>query len=130
MPHKMKEIEASNQVITEITQNNSSEECSKGKRNGREFNYVVNEKRTKAKLLKGAKRRNNLEVEVKSGCVNLRFNDGSYFEVILPLLREFHKREGEIASCTIPGILVAGALAWIEIEMSGINVDVVGTVEV
>ena len=89
----MKEIEASNEIITQITPNTAFDEF---KRNGREFNYVVNDKRAKAKLLKGAKRRKNLEVEVKSGCVNLRFSDGSYFEVILPLLREWHKREDEV----------------------------------
>ena len=56
--------------------------------NSRMFKYNMNKKRAKAKLLKGAKRTSNLSVEVKSGCVNLRFDDGSYFEVILPMVRE------------------------------------------
>ena len=37
----------------------------------------------------------HLDVEIKSGCVNMRFSDGAYFEVVLPLLREWHKREKE-----------------------------------
>ena len=45
---------------------------------GRTFGYALNQKRAKAKLLKGAKRTKNLDVELKSGCVNLRFSDGSY----------------------------------------------------
>ena len=62
------------------------------KRNGRAFNYVLNDKKAKAKLLRGAKRTNPLVVEVKSGCVNMRFNDGSYFTVVLPLLRKWHEQ--------------------------------------
>ena len=63
-----------------------------GRRNGRAFSYVLNEKRAKAKLLKGAKREKNLNVEIKTGCVNLRFDDGSYFEVVLPILRDWHRQ--------------------------------------
>ena len=61
----------------------------------RVFSYQLNEKRAKSKLLKGAKRKKALDVEVKSGCVNLRFNDGSYFEVVLPILREWHRNVGK-----------------------------------
>ena len=53
----------------------------------RVFEYTLNEKRANANILKGAKRSENLNVEIKSGCVNLRFSGGSYFEIILPLLR-------------------------------------------
>ena len=62
----------------------------------RVFNYVLNDKRAKSKLLKGAKRVNNLEVEKKRGCVNLLFNDGSYFEVVLPLLRLWKDKLDEV----------------------------------
>ena len=65
------------------------------KRNGRVLPYIQNEKRAKAKLLKGAKRMKNLDVEIKSGCVNLRFSDGSYFKVVLPILREWHNNIGK-----------------------------------
>ena len=56
----------------------------------------MNDKRAKSKLLKGAKRVNNLEVEKKRGCVNLWFNDGSYFEVVLPLLRLWKDKLDEV----------------------------------
>ena len=50
----------------------------------------MNEKRAKTKLLK-----EHLDVDVKSGCVNMRFSDGSYFEVVLPVLREWHGHVGK-----------------------------------
>ena len=46
-------------------------------------------------MLKGAKRENNLEVEVKPGCVNLRFCNGSFFEIVLPLIKCWSKKVGE-----------------------------------
>ena len=61
------------------------------RRNGRALPYVLNKKRANVKLLKGATRENNLDVEVKSGCVNLRFSDGAYFGVVLPLLRDWNR---------------------------------------
>ena len=61
----------------------------------RAFEYILNEKRAKAKLLKGAKRAQNLKIEVSRGCVNMRFDNGSYFEIVLPLLREWSKKCGE-----------------------------------
>ena len=62
------------------------------RRNGRTFDYDLNERRPKAKLLKCAKRAKHLNVEIKSGCVNMRFSDGAYFEVPLPFLRDWHKK--------------------------------------
>ena len=52
------------------------------------------QKKAKAKLPKGAKRK-NLNVEVRPGCVNLRFNDGAYFQIVLPLLREWKQKSQE-----------------------------------
>ena len=43
------------------------------KKDDRVFNYAMNNKRAKAKLLKGAKRGKHLVVESKIGCVNLIF---------------------------------------------------------
>ena len=63
--------------------------------NGRVFNYTLNQRKAKAKLLKGAKKDKNLYAEVKPGCVNLRFDDGAYFELVLPLLQEWHKKCNE-----------------------------------
>ena len=54
------------------------------KGNGRNFGYSLNPKRAKAKLLKGAKRTKNLDDEVKTGCVNMRFDDGSYLRLSYP----------------------------------------------
>ena len=63
--------------------------------NGRVFSYKLNEKKAKAKLLKGAKRKKPLDVEIKSGCVNMRFNDGSYYGVALPILRQWYRNFGK-----------------------------------
>ena len=108
----MKTIEllSNNRSETSISLNNPCEECNidfeeenqlqnhmmdnhvKMKRNGRAFGYVLNEKKAKSKLLKGAKRAKHLDVEIKTGCVNMRFSDGSYFEVVLPILKDWHKQ--------------------------------------
>ena len=55
----------------------------------RKFGYKLNQKATKTKLLKGALR-GPFEKEVKSTCLVLNFNDGSYFYSVLPLI-EFWK---------------------------------------
>ena len=59
--------------------------------NERAFEYTINKKRAKAKLLKGAKRDNHLDVELRSGCANMRFSNGSYFQLVLPLLRDWYQ---------------------------------------
>ena len=59
------------------------------------FSYALNEKRTKKNLLKGAKKSTDLEVEVKSGNTNLRFSDGSYLQVVLPLLKSLQGKINE-----------------------------------
>ena len=66
-----------------------------GNKDGRMFNYVMNNKRAKAKLLKGAKRGKHLVIESRNGCVNLIFSDGSYVETVLPLLRSWHQKLNE-----------------------------------
>ena len=52
----------------------------------------MNEKRAKSKLLKGAKKTNHLDVEMKTGCENMRFSDRSYFKVLLPFLKDWHNK--------------------------------------
>ena len=79
----MKEVLNSMCSIVDLKQSASSEL--------RSFGYALNKKRAKAKLLKGAKRDKNLEVEVKTGCVNLRFSDGSFFEVVMPIVNEWQE---------------------------------------
>ena len=61
----------------------------------RVFEYALNSKRAKAKLLKGAMRGKRLVVEKKIGCVNLIFSDGSYFQTVLPLLRLWNRNQNE-----------------------------------
>ena len=60
----------------------------KDDKNERVFDYTLNKKRAKAKLLRGAKKDKNLDIDIKPGCVNLRFDNGSYYQVVLPWLRE------------------------------------------
>ena len=53
------------------------------------FKYSLNDKRAKSYLLKGAQRTQHLETEFMSGCVNVRFSDGAYHEIVLPLLKNW-----------------------------------------
>ena len=62
------------------------------KQTRRTFNYEINEQKAKKKLLKGAKKSSNLEIEIKSTCVNIRFSDGAYQKVAMPLLKEWNKK--------------------------------------
>ena len=75
-----------------LTEHMMNHKQMKRKTRTRAFNYELNEKKAKMKLLKGAKREKHLDVEIKSTCVNMRFSDGSYHEVVLPFLREWHKQ--------------------------------------
>ena len=59
------------------------------------FPYALNIKKPKAKLLKGAKRSKNMEIEIKRGCTNMRFDDGSFFEVVIPLLNLWKEKLNE-----------------------------------
>ena len=61
----------------------------------RSFGYALNIKRAKAKIIKGVKRVNNVTVEVKTGCVNLRIGVGAYHEVVMPLLALWKQRINE-----------------------------------
>ena len=71
-------------------------ELSKDSQDNRVFDYTLNQKRAKAKLLKGAMKKKNLDVEIRPGCVNLRFDNGSYFELILPLLRDWIQKVNQV----------------------------------
>ena len=79
----MKQLYNSDVAIVHINENTND---------GRAFNYVMNEKRTKNKLIKGAIRTKNLEVEFKTTCANLRFSDGAYYEIMLPLLKSWSEK--------------------------------------
>ena len=62
-------------------------------RKARTFSYDMNEKKAKLKLLKGANRKTDLNIEIKPTCVNMRFSDGAYHEIVMPLLRQWHTEE-------------------------------------
>ena len=83
----MKQLSNSQPQIIQIHEDNNHD--------GRVFEYSMNKRRANAKLLQGAKAK-NLDVEVKSGCVNLRFSDGSYFKLILPLIKAWQQKVDEI----------------------------------
>ena len=83
----MKMLCDSEQAVIDITKDDND---------GRFFNYTLNNKRAKAKLLKGAQKEKNLDIDIRSGCVNLRFNNGSYYEVILPCLREWNQKVDQV----------------------------------
>ena len=61
----------------------------------RAFNYNLNEKKAKKKLLEGAYRSKHLDIEKKSTCVNMRLSDGAYHQIILPLLNEWKNKIDE-----------------------------------
>ena len=60
----------------------------------RHFEYNLNEKSAKAKLVKGA-RRCPLEKFPKSGSLNLVFNPGSWSNVVLPSIRYWDQSKGD-----------------------------------
>ena len=78
----------------------------------RKFNYTLNKKTAKKKLIQGASRI-PFEKEVKSNCLVLHFNDGSYFAKLRPsyssswpelaLLSLFPSSEQTRAKPTKPG---------------------------
>ena len=74
------------------------------------FNYYLNNKRAKAKLLTAAKKEKNLDIDIKPGFVNLRFNNGSYHEVILPCPREGNHKVDQVIKIddTEPKIIEVG----------------------
>ena len=78
--------------------NNQTQIFNDDNKDGRFFDYVMNSKRAKIKLLKGAQRPKSLEVEVKDGCAILLFSDGSYYKIVLPLLRIWHQNVNQTIS--------------------------------
>ena len=85
-------IECEDCQITFEKEDDLKVHLSKHRRKTRSFNYNMNVQKTKKKLLRGAKRINHLDIEVKSTCVNIRFSDGAYHEVVLPLLEDWYKQ--------------------------------------
>ena len=95
----MKFLTNSASLITPVNQDANDE-------NGRVFGYALNQKRAMNKLLKGANWANNLDVEVKDGCVNFRFCNGSFYEIILPMLKIWQEKVNEVIKIDETGIKV------------------------
>ena len=71
-----------------------------GTPNKKSFGYSLNIKKAKASILKGVKRTKDIDVEIKSGCVNMRFSGGAYQETVLPLFKLWKQRvDQEIILC-------------------------------
>ena len=87
--------------VEEVVEN--SEIALKGEKQ-RFFQYELNQKQAKAKLIKGAKRV-PFEIENKSCSTNLIFNIGSWNNSVLPSIQYWNQRKGEdtckIGSSTI-----------------------------
>ena len=60
----------------------------------RQFDYKMNDKNAKAKLLKAA-RRKPFEVVRNTGSTNLIFNVGSWNNIVLPSIRYWNTVKGE-----------------------------------
>ena len=73
-------------------------ELVKANDNERAFNYEINEKAAKNKLIKGAKR-SVFEIVKNSSSSNLLFNLGSWHIVVLPSIRYWNNMKGE--TCTL-----------------------------
>ena len=87
----MKVVTNSGSTLIDVNDDATEALNNKKSMNGKVFEYIMNEKRAKRNLLKGAEKQTNLEVEVKSGNTNLRFSVGSYHEVLLPLLKSWRE---------------------------------------
>ena len=87
----------------------------------REFEYKLNEKTAKSKLLKGTKRI-PFELEENSTSTNLVFSVGSWKNVVLPASRYFKEADSS-KSCKVGDytIRVGGVKAGV--DASGNNVD-------
>ena len=103
----MKQVCNSELSVVNVNRDETEEE-------GRVFSYSLNKKKAKAKLLKGAKRMNSLEVEVKDGCVNLRFCDGSFYEIVLPLVKLWSQKVNETVQINGTEVKIAEVHAGLE----------------
>ena len=89
----------------------------------RKFNYKLNQKNTRTKLLKGAAR-NPLVKEMKSTCAILNFNDGSYAYTILPLIEIWKKKNASGETIKFEGLDIQVTEIKSGKEQSGMVVDV------
>ena len=100
--NKIKALKTSNVSVINVNDQKDDTE--------RLFKYSLNDKRAKSNLLKGAQRTQHLETEFKSGCVNVRFSDGAYHEIVLPLLKTW------LQNCNKEFVINGSTLRIIEAE--------------
>ena len=90
----MKVLTSENTVsIVEYVKNS---EVSKNTNSPRIFDYYLNDKTSKAKLLKSAKR-NPMETEENSASTNMVFSAGAWHHVVLPAVKYFDLLQVEIS---------------------------------
>ena len=85
------------------------------------FQYELNQKQAKAKLIKGAKRI-PFEIENKSCSTNLIFNVGSWNYSVLPTIQYWKQRKGE-DTCKIGSSIIRVASVKSGTEAGGKHVD-------
>ena len=89
----------------------------------RKFDYKLNQKNARTKLIKGASK-NPLVKELKSTCAILNFNDGSYFYVILPLIENWKHKNAAGENIEFEGLNIQVTEVKPGKEQSGMVVDV------
>ena len=89
----------------------------------RKFEYKLNQKNARAKLIKGAAK-NPLVKEMKSNCSILNLNDGSYFYVVLPLIENWTQKSNNEESIEYEGLNIQVTEVKPGKELSGMVVDV------
>ena len=87
----------------------------------RAFEYLLNEKSAKAKLIKGAKRI-PFDVEDNSSSSNLIFSVGSWKNAVLPSVSYWKEVKGN-KSCIVGDYTVRVAGVKVGVDKSGKNVD-------
>ena len=93
--------------------------------NPRNFNYDMNMKKAKKKLLKGANRKSHLDVEIKPTCVNLRFSDGSFQKVVRPMLQEWSQCVNKVFKLSENEIKIVEFSSGMDIKANHIDTKIV-----
>ena len=112
-----KAIEFAN--VNEVVKDSEASSLTKNK--GRTFEYDLNDKNTKAKLLKGAKRP-PFEVVCKTGSTNLIFNLGSWSKIVLQSI-EYWNCFKDDKTCKIGSSVVKISSLKTGVEAGGKHVD-------
>ena len=88
-----------NQEVVTVDEHVRQSEVFRNQSTSRTFDYELNDKAAKAKLLKATKRI-PLEIEENTTSSNLMFSSGGWYHVVLPSMKYFSDVKGE-KSCKI-----------------------------